>query len=221
MPSPIYFSEVSVANPVAGVISNITFSFSITNPLPREGVVKIQFPSSDYPDFDNETLVHATFQNPSYKNLSMNIQSDHVVHVVRVDGGDHVPKNSDLYITLSNVQNPRYSIVPDNFIIATLSPDGFLIDQNNTVPAAPIEESTLAMAMVTLSDTRAGFNSTSTKPFIVNVTITNPFPNDGSAIITLPSDYDISGASIVGHSMGDTVSIGVNIVGSSTHDHCY
>ena len=52
----------------------------------------------------------------------------------------------------------------------------------------------------------------------MNVTITNPFPNDGSAIITLPSDYDISGASVVGNSMGDNteLSIGKN-EDSSTH----
>ena len=49
------------------------------------------------------------------------------------------------------------------------------------------------------------------------MTITNPFSNDGSAII-VAIDYDISGASIVGNSMGDNteLSIGKN-EDSSTH----
>ena len=133
-------------------------TFTIKNKLPREGVVEIEFPSSQYPDLSRDTLVNATFQNPSYGNLSVDITDNHTVRVTRLDGNNHIPKNSDVQITLSNVQNPRYSIVPGNFKISTISPDGFFIDQNNTVPAA-IEESTLARATVTVEDRRAGFNS--------------------------------------------------------------
>ena len=127
------------------------------------------------------------------------------LEIRRIDG-DEVEKGSAWEITLSDVQNPRYAVVPGNFKITTLSPDLFEIDSRCGRIPQQYSESTFQAASVTFGHSCGLYQS------YVYCKCNNyeSIPKkDRSAIITFPPNYGLEGAFVVSDNMPGEVSVAV------------
>ena len=202
---------MSLDSLVAGHVGSASVTFTLTNPLPADGHIIVEFPS----DFSsiNPTAASGTGVDGG---LQVSVSDGYTVRVARDNTGNEVPGGTEIKLTLSGgIKNQLYEGPSSAFpmLKTTLSDTDVAIDEASIefndgdvsqavefVPGSFTDQPT-----VSLDSLVAGHVGSASVTFILG----NPLPVNGHIVVEFPPEFD---------SIGPTAATGSGLDGSLVVD---
>ncbi|GMI12400.1 hypothetical protein TrVE_jg2236, partial [Triparma verrucosa] len=183
---------VTPASLVAGAVGSANLVFTTGNPLPADGKIILEFP----------TTFHAVAATSATKvsGIDGTIAASTTGRVVTItrSGGSEITAGTEVTVTIPSVTNQKYEGSSGAFIaLYTTISSGAKIDEatsgsSTLPPAVTFTPSTFGgvAGAVTLASTVAGATTASTLTF----TTGNPLPADGRIFLEFPTTFtDVNG----------------------------
>ena len=171
---------------VKGVRNKITVNFTTQKEMPAGGKIRIVFPTGF--DLSKRSGSYCTLPNGAYKDYFTSSSADgNTVEVS--NSGTNVPP-SDFSCVISGVKNP--SISPTGSIpVSTVDPSGHVIEKG-TAPGNLLGGQGIISGVKVV---RSSWIPDKSIEVLLTFTTSNTIPSDGTIRFTLPSGFDVNGAS--------------------------
>ena len=200
-PNALTAAEVEPLNAVVGTTGTTSLTFTLTNPLPEDGIIEIVFPDGfGLQDVGPDAASCASMDG----SLATNVDGQAVT--ISRAGGTAQSAGSAETCKLRGVTNPATSGAIGGFVIRTLWNDSRVIDQSPSLPAQAFDAAPTTDGTLGVSSTFAGA--------LVDVTVelatTTRLPADGKLRIELPAGFDATQAT---QAACDAWDGGVEVVG--------
>ena len=183
-PGALTSTSVTPVSLNAGAKGNVDVSFTTSNPVPKDGIVTIEFPAGF-----NLSQVTATASTVAGFDGGLAVSHDGQTVTVTRDGtGTDTPAGAQSF-TLHGVTNPSVAGATDVFSITTQTGADVTIDAELAVPLV-----TIAPAISAASVSSTDLSMSGTGDFTATFTTSSPVPAGGKIEVTFPTGFDISDA---------------------------
>ncbi len=181
--SPLTSTNVEPASLVAGVLGNVTVSFTTATNLPANGKIRVTFPNAF-----SLTGVNGGFCSTMDGSFTFGVSGQVVTLTRQNDGTIQIPAVETC--TIQNVRNPLVAGSTGTYTIDTTNNANAVIDTDAAVTADTIIAATLTGTNVQPASLVAGASGQVTVTF----TTINVLEADGKIKIGFPSGFTVSGA---------------------------
>eukprot|EP00903_Cladosiphon_okamuranus_P005351 g5346.t2 len=197
--------QVVRGNLAAGHVGTATLDMTLSNPLPGDGMIFLQFP----PEFESIASDAVTASSGLEGGFEVSVAADgYTVEVQRSGGGAQAPAESAISITLNGVTNQLFegSSSPFPLVKTTLSDGTTSIDEASSsfnpggLPGAVVfvPAAFSASPQVVRGNLAAGHVGTAT----LDMTLSNPLPGDGMIFLQFPPEFESIASDAVTASSG-------------------
>jgi hypothetical protein len=182
-------ASVTPASLVAGASGNVTATFTLANPIAKNGKISIIFPS--------EFSVGGVGGNAAFTGLNGSVWVSSVnsqtVTLTGDDTGGTTAAGTVVSVTFGPVRNPQIPGTASTYTISTANNSSTAIDTKAGVAGNTFTVGAITSATVLPASLNAGAN-----PVLVTVAFTtaNPIPADGKVIVTFPAGYNVAGTTV-------------------------
>lgn len=193
LPNMLLNAAVVPRSTLAGAVTFVQAIFTLSNPLPADGEIEVEFPMEVNLDSVQVTVTNAgVVVPPMAVTDSAGINGSMLVHVVgqsvfltRDGTGGVVAAGSTVMMEFYGVKNQQVSGLGGVYAIRTKLHTGAVIDADEQVTPTMFTIPNLINASVMLGSDTAGAIDTVEIVF----TTANPIPADGRVRFTLPEEY--------------------------------
>eukprot|EP00935_MAST-01C_sp_MAST-1C-sp1_P001473 g1473.t1 len=185
---------VTLSDNIVGLTPAITISFVPTGPIPADGTIVVQFPSTSAFTDVSLAAIDSSVTPVSWLALGENaptVVGNNAAMTVTItrDGSGHMIEPPDtVKFALANIVNPPQSGATGAYTIKTTFSDGSTLIDDGTAAESNIVAGTVE-ATVTLLSLVAGESTTATVTF----TTASIIPNDGKIVVDFPDGFTFSG----------------------------
>jgi len=182
-------TNVEPATRYAGVVEDVTVSFTTANPIPADGKIVVTFPAGFVLSSGAATAASSVGIDGTF---AVSVDAVNRIATITRSGGTQQSATAEV-ITLTNIKNPTSGGTTGTYKIQTASSSGVstgLIDQDTAVSADHIIGSLVSPAVTPASTpTQAG----ATPNYTISFTTVTLVPVSGTIEVDFNTDYDLSG----------------------------
>ncbi|PKK90377.1 MAG: hypothetical protein CVV64_08410, partial [Candidatus Wallbacteria bacterium HGW-Wallbacteria-1] len=185
----------------AGVGQQYQVTFFVTNTLPKNGIIVLEFPQG----YDISRAALGAFAiSPGLNFGGGSIgRSGTILSMIRAGDGDDIPAGNGLQLVFTDVVNPPAVGGSGSFTVRTTSSAGDEIDVSHPIPGIPIQASSVTMTSLAVTPPSIGGKHVvgQVGNLVVTFVTSEEMPADAVIKISCATDFDlekITGASGTG-----------------------